>query len=62
MYNEDIKRSLEKIRYSDERNAWILMDKISPPSQKNYILRPGHDEPDFMDVVSELGVFGVILG
>ncbi|XP_060815661.1 glutathione synthetase-like isoform X1 [Bombus pascuorum] len=67
VYNEDIKTHLESMRNSEERTAWILMDRFYPPVQKNYIVR-AHNEPfednhlDFSDVVSELGVYGVIIG
>lgn len=67
VYNEDIKTHLGSMRNSEERTAWILMDRFYPPVQKNYIVR-GHNEPfednhlDFTDVVSELGVYGVIIG
>lgn len=67
IYNEDIKLHLESIRHSEERTAWILMDRFYPPTQKNYVVR-AHNEPfednhlHFFDVVSELGVYGVIIG
>lgn len=49
---------------SNEKDAWILMERIFPPSQKTYILRAGTlNKPDEMhDIVSELGIFGVALG
>ncbi|ODN05249.1 Glutathione synthetase [Orchesella cincta] len=62
IYGEEIKEFLMKIKDSDERSAWILMEKISPPLQRNYMIRPTLKEPMFTDVVSELGVFGVIIG
>ena len=34
VYGEDIKPFLEKIRHSEERNAYILMDRIHPPVTK----------------------------
>lgn len=47
-----------------ERAAWILMDLIQPPVTKGYIIRPENEGtvPKVVDVVSELGIFGVILG
>ena len=77
VYGEDIKPFLEKIRHSEERNAYILMDRIHPPvtkasissaamlvmsvSSQNYMVRPGA-EPTLVDVISELGIFGYVLG
>lgn len=52
---------LEKIKNSKEREAYILMDRIRPPVQQNYLVRP-HNEPTLAEVVSELGIFGVIIG
>lgn len=40
------------------------MDKINPPVQQNYLIRPNQDFKDnstLYDVVSELGIFGTIL-
>ena len=77
VYGEDIKPFLEKIRHSEERNAYILMDRIHPPvtkasissaamlvmsvSSQNYMVRP-HAEPQLVDVISELGIFGYVIG
>ncbi|KOC62360.1 Glutathione synthetase [Habropoda laboriosa] len=67
VYNEDIKLHLESMRNSEKRTAWILMDRFYPPVQKNYIVR-AHKEPfennhlHFSDVVSELGIYGVVIG
>jgi len=62
IYDDEVKTHLEKIRHSTERDAWILMEKINPPLQKNYMIRPGQDEPIFTDMVSELGIYGVVIG
>ncbi|CAL8121898.1 unnamed protein product [Orchesella dallaii] len=62
IYGDDIREFLMKIKDSDERSAWILMEKITPPLQRNYMIRPTLKEPMFTDVVSELGIFGVIIG
>jgi glutathione synthetase len=61
VYGDDIKPFLENIRDSDERCAYILMDRISPPIIKNYMVRPGM-EPMLADCISELGVFGYVIG
>lgn len=49
---------------SKERSAWILMDKINPPVQQNYLIRPNQSNEKnstLCDVVSEIGIFGTIL-
>jgi len=61
IYGDDIKPFLENIRDSDERNAYILMDRIQPPLTTNYMVRPGK-EPMMVDVISELGIFGYVIG
>lgn len=53
------------MRNSKERTAWILMDRINPPSQKNYLISPNdvnYHETLLSDVISELGIYGVIIG
>ena len=67
IYNDDIKRHLESVKSSEERTAWILMDRLYPPVQKNYIVRAQNEpfenhSPYFSDIVSELGVYGVVIG
>ena len=61
MYGDDIKPFLEKIKDSEERNAYILMDRIQPPVTTNYMVRPGQ-KPQLVDVISELGIFGYVIG
>merc|ERR1711874_387782 len=61
VYGEDIKPFLEKIKDSEERNAYILMDRIQPPVTTNYMVRPGK-KPQLVDVISELGIFGYVIG
>ncbi len=62
VYGDDIKPFLEKIRDSSERDAYILMDRIHPPKTLNYMVRPGFKEPMLKEVISELGIFGYIIG
>lgn len=46
-----------------ERSGWILMERIFPPISKGYMLRPGGTmPPTIVDLVSELGIFGAIIG
>ncbi|XP_011182019.2 glutathione synthetase isoform X2 [Zeugodacus cucurbitae] len=62
VYGVDIPDALRKMSRV-ERAAWILMDLIQPPISKGYMIRPGgKSPPEVVDLVSELGIFGVILG
>lgn len=67
IYNENIKTWLNSMKNSQERTAWILMDRIYPPLQKNYLIRAAEESPlkndtDLSDVITELGIYGVIIG
>lgn len=61
VYGEDIRSFLEDIKGKEERNAWILMDRIQPPVSRNYMVRPGQPTK-MVEVISELGIFGWVLG
>jgi len=61
VYGEEIRQVLEKIKDSSEREAYILMDKIQPPLQNNYVVRP-REPVKMVETVSELGIFGVCIG
>lgn len=61
-YGLDIKHFLESVKHTQDRAAWILMDKIHPPIHKGYMIRPEnnmHLQPQ--ELVSELGIFGIII-
>lgn len=63
IYGEDIKDALLKMKDSNERMAWILMERIFPPIIKGYMVRPGGPiVPSISELVSELGVYGVVIG
>lgn len=64
VYGKDIVDVLGKIQNSKERSAFILMDRIVPPMQLNYMCRPSRGSATYepVDVVSELGIYGVIIG
>ena len=49
------------MKNSPERAGYILMDVIQPPLLRNYIVRPSN-KPMLVDTVSELGIFGVVIG
>lgn len=61
LYGDDIPKALQTMVGSKERSGWILMEKIIPPVQSNYLIR-ATSEVKPADIVSELGVFGVIIG
>lgn len=61
VYGEDVRTKLEELGRTKAREGYILMELIEPPVTTNYIVRPGGVmEPH--SIVSELGIFGVILG
>ncbi|XP_037540329.1 glutathione synthetase [Nematolebias whitei] len=58
LYGSELIQVLNRVKGSSERTAYVLMDKIVPPSVQNYLLR--RDAPlEISSCVSELGVFGV---
>ncbi len=62
VYGEDIVPFLQSIEDSNERNAYILMDRIHPPKTINYMIRPGSGKATMKSVISELGIFGYVIG
>uniref|UniRef100_A0A182W4L8 Glutathione synthetase n=1 Tax=Anopheles minimus TaxID=112268 RepID=A0A182W4L8_9DIPT len=62
VYGADIPAALKEMS-SDERSAWILMERIFPPLSNGYMIRPnGPSPPPLVQLVSELGIFGTIIG
>jgi len=63
VYGEKVREVLQSMTNSKEQTAWILMERIIPPVEKGYIIRPdGPEIPQIVDLVSELGIFGVVIG
>ncbi|XP_038218314.1 glutathione synthetase-like isoform X1 [Zerene cesonia] len=63
LYGADVREALLRMRHSRERAAYILMERILPPLVSGYVVRPGAAvPPPLSDLVSELGIFGVIIG
>merc|ERR1711911_445875 len=60
-YGNEVKDALEKLNGTPERAGYILMDIIQPPLIRNWVIRPGM-KPFMDDTVSELGIFGVVIG
>jgi len=61
VYGKEVKDTLEKLNGTPERAGYILMDVIQPPLIRNCVIRPGM-KPFMDDTVSELGIFGVVIG
>ncbi|CAH0717699.1 unnamed protein product, partial [Brenthis ino] len=63
LYGAEVRAALLRMRHSRERAAYILMERILPPLVSGYVVRPGAAvPPPVTDLVSELGIFGVIIG
>ena len=54
-------QTLSRIGSSPHREAYILMDRIRAPIQRNYLLRPTGEGAELKDTISELGIFGALL-
>ncbi|CAH1722053.1 unnamed protein product [Chironomus riparius] len=62
IYGSDIPEALTTMS-EEERSAYIVMDRIFPPISRSYMIRPGaQGAPTIVDLVSELGIFGAIIG
>lgn len=62
VFGSDIPPVLSKMT-DTERSAWVLMEQIIPPRTKGFIIRPHQPIPkETVDLVSELGIFGIIIG
>ncbi|XP_014476113.1 PREDICTED: glutathione synthetase-like isoform X2 [Dinoponera quadriceps] len=62
-YGTDIRDFLQSVKSEQARVAWILMDRLYPPVHRNYVVKPGSNaEPETKELISELGIFGVIIG
>lgn len=60
-YGDEIPKALGDIKDGVQRSAWILMDRIVPPTIQGYVIRSGTSKLDVSDCVSELGIFGIII-
>ncbi len=60
-FGDDIPILLAKLGQTEERSAYILMERIHPPHLKNYGLKAG-EPPVLADFISELGIYGVLVG
>ncbi|XP_012866145.1 PREDICTED: glutathione synthetase [Dipodomys ordii] len=58
LYGEEMVQALERLKDSEERASYILMEKIEPEPFRNCLLRPG-SSARVVQCISELGIFGV---
>lgn len=56
LYSKDLKEALQRMS-ADEREAYVLMERIRPVVVQNVVIRGG--KYSVTDIVSEVGVFGV---
>lgn len=61
LYGNDIIKELNRVKNTEQRSAYILMERIFPPAQKNYLLKAGAPV-ELSDVLCELGIYGVFIG
>lgn len=60
-YGEEIKTLLTKIKDTDERSSYILMERIDPTVVANYPVIT-EQEVQLTNMVSELGIYGTLVG
>lgn len=60
-YGEEIRTVLTKIKDTNERSSYILMERIEPMVVTNYPVTHGQ-EIQLTDMVSELGIYGTLVG
>ena len=58
-FDDALKHKLLQLKESDERAAYILMDRINPPVQDSVIISSGRHYP--IQTSSEIGVYGVFI-
>ncbi|KAK7498951.1 hypothetical protein BaRGS_00009760 [Batillaria attramentaria] len=61
LYGNEMKTRLEEIGSTPQREAYILMERIFPLPEKNYLIKTGLPFT-LTDIVSELGIYGVHIG
>lgn len=58
---DDIVRKLDEVMGKLEANAYILMERLEPPVMENCIVGIEYPSPLRRQMVSELGIYGVLL-
>ncbi|CAG9813355.1 unnamed protein product [Phaedon cochleariae] len=62
-YGQDVKKFMLEVQNSKERTAWIMMERIQPPTVMGYAVIAGQpNPPPLKEMVSELGIYGVLIG
>ncbi|XP_066911802.1 glutathione synthetase-like [Clytia hemisphaerica] len=62
LYDQEMVDELRRISNDpEERSQYILMERIRPPVVHSYIVRPESLKPMESEIVSELGILGVIM-
>ncbi|KAK3085634.1 hypothetical protein FSP39_006463 [Pinctada imbricata] len=61
LYDEELKEMLMKIKDTEERSAYILMEKIHTWVLRNHLIKVG-EHSRLRDVLSEIGIYGVYIG
>lgn len=62
IYDDEVRTTLEKLAGNQEREGFILMDRILPPIHQNYLQPCGvFDDLKLSKVMSELGIYGTII-
>ncbi|KAK7114903.1 glutathione synthetase-like [Littorina saxatilis] len=61
IYGEEMKKLLEEMGSTKEREKFILMERIFPLPEKNYLIKSGIPLT-LVDTVSEMGIYGVHIG
>lgn len=56
---EEMRGVLERVKSSREREGYILMEKLHPPTQRGLVLGTMAEAVETLDLVCELGIFGL---
>lgn len=59
IYGEDIRHAL--LSNPESRSQYILMDRIQPETNKNFIVRQELTDIHYRDVIPELGILGIFI-
>jgi len=61
MYDDDLVEELKRVSDPVERSQYILMERVRPPTVKNYIIHVDFEKPILADTVTEIGIFGIFI-
>jgi len=59
LFGNDVARVLKQVGKCEKRTKYILMDRVNPQFSKNYIVSKGVATE--VEIVNELGIYGVFL-